>query len=96
VDRDDILNLLADYKQHNFDKYGIETLGIFGSVARNEASESSDLDICIRTKTPDMFMLVHIKDELQKLFRKKVDMVRIRERMNPYLKKRIDKEAIYV
>jgi predicted nucleotidyltransferase len=96
MNRDDILHLLADYKQNNLDKYGIEAIGIFGSVARNEANASSDVDICIRTKTPDMFMLVHIKDELQKLFHKNVDMVRLRERMNPYLKKRIDQEAIYV
>ena len=96
MNRDYILNLLAQYKQNNLDKYGIESIGVFGSVARGEAKESSDVDICIQTKTPDMFMLVHIKEELQNLFHKSVDIVRLRNRMNPYLKKRIDKEAIYV
>ena len=96
MNRDYILSLLAQYKQNNHDKYGIENIGIFGSVARGEATESSDVDICIETKTPDMFMLVHIKEELQNLFHKSVDIVRLRERMNPYLKKRIEKEAIYV
>lgn len=43
-----------------------------------------------------MFALVHIKDELQKLLSNSIDIVRIRDRMNPYLKNRIDKEAIYV
>jgi predicted nucleotidyltransferase len=96
MNRDYILSLLAQYKKNNHDKYGIESIGIFGSVARDEATQSSDVDICIQTKTPDMFMLVHIKEELQNLFHKSVDIVRLRERMNPYLKKRIDKEAIYV
>jgi len=41
-------------------------------------------------------MLVHIKDELSTLFSKSVDIVRVREKMNPYLKNRISKEAIYV
>ena len=96
MNSDYILNLLAQYKKDNYDKYGIENIGIFGSVARDEATESSDIDICIKTKIPDMFMLVHIKEELQNLFSKNVDIVRLREKMNPYLKKRIDKEAIYV
>jgi len=70
--------------------------GIFGSVARGEATEESDIDICIETRNPDMFMLVHIKEDLQDIVQKSVDIVRLRERMNPYLKSRIDKEAIYV
>jgi len=96
MNRDDVLNLLAQYKKDNHDKYGIENIGLFGSVARDEATDQSDIDICIETKTPDMFMLVHIKEELQNLFHKSVDIVRLRERMNPYLKRRIEKEAIYV
>jgi predicted nucleotidyltransferase len=84
------------FRGFNYDKYGIENIGIFGSFARNEATDLSDVDICIETKTPDMFMLVHIKEELQNLFHKSVDIVRLRDKMNPYLKKRIDKEAIYV
>ena len=96
MDRDYILNLLAQYKKNNRDKYAIEKIGVFGSVARAEATDDSDVDICIKTKTPDLFMLVHIQEELQDLFHKSVDIVRVRESMNPYLKRRIEKEAIYV
>ena len=96
MQRDYALDLLAQYKKNNYVKYGIKNIGIFGSVARDEATESSDVDICIETKTPDMFMLIHIKDELQNIFHKSVDIVRLRERMNPYLKRRIEKEAVYV
>lgn len=96
MDREYVLKLLSQYKQKNLNKYRIENIGIFGSVARGEATESSDLDIFIKTNTPDMFMLVHLKEDLQNLFHKNVDIVRLRERMNPYLKKRIEKEAIYV
>ena len=96
MDRDTILDLLAKYKEKKQNLYAIEKIGVFGSVARDEATEDSDVDICIKTKTPDLFMLVHIQEELQNLFHKSVDLVRVRERMNPYLKKRIEKEAIYV
>jgi len=96
INRDEILCLLKNYKKNNLKKYDIVELGLFGSVARNQASSSSDIDICIKTKTPDMFALVHIKEELQKLLSNSIDIVRIRDRMNPYLKSRIDHEAIYV
>lgn len=96
VNRDEILNILKHYKKDNINKYDIIELGLFGSIARDQASSNSDVDICIKTKTPDMFALVHIKEELQKLLSNSIDIVRIRDRMNPYLKNRIDNEAIYV
>ena len=96
INRDEILNILKNYKNNNLNKYDILELGLFGSVARNQASSNSDVDICIKTKTPDMFAIVHIKDELQKLLSNSIDIVRIRDRMNPYLKNRIENEAIYV
>jgi predicted nucleotidyltransferase len=94
--KQEIIEELSKYKEENSAKYGIETIGIFGSYARDEAQKDSDIDICLKTKVADMFMLVHIKDELSKLFSKSIDIVRIRDKMNPYLKKRINKEALYV
>lgn len=94
--RNDILAVLRDFKQNFAEKYGIIEIGIFGSTARDEAREDSDVDICIKTKTPDPFTIVHIKEEIESRVRKHVDIVRIREKMNPSLKERIEKEGIYV
>ena len=96
ISRDETLNILKNYKNNNIKKYEILELGLFGSLARNQAYSDSDVDICIKTKTPDMFALVHIKEELQILLSNSIDIVRIRDRMNPYLKNRIDNESIYV
>jgi hypothetical protein len=96
MNRDIILKQLREYKNNHFEEYGILELGLFGSVAREEETSSSDVDICLKTKTPDMFALVHIKEDLQELLSNKIDLVRIRDQMNPYLKKRIQNEAIYV
>ncbi len=41
------ISLLRDYMQRNADKYGISRMGIFGSVARNEQTETSDVDIYV-------------------------------------------------
>jgi len=96
MNREIILKQLKEYKNTHFEEYGILELGLFGSVAREEETSSSDVDICLKTKTPDMFALVHIKEDLQQLLSNKIDLVRIRDKMNPYLKKRIQNEAIYV
>ena len=94
--RDDILSFLRDFKTRCADKYGIISLGVFGSVARGEIRDDSDVDIYITTRTPDPFVLVHIKDDIERRLRRRVDIVRVREKMNPFLKKRIEKEGIYV
>ena len=94
--RNDILAVLRDIKQNFAEKYGILEIGIFGSTARDEAREDSDVDICIKPKTPDPFAIVHIKEEIESRVRKHVDIVRIREKMNPFLRERIEKEGIYV
>jgi len=52
--RDQILQILSKYKQQHERQYGIQALGIFGSVARDESSTDSDLDICIVTETPEI------------------------------------------
>ena len=92
----EILKILKQYKKENSKKYGINNLGIFGSYSKDLATFDSDIDIVIETQEPDIYKLVHIKEELEKLFNKSVDIVRKRENMNPYLKKRIEKDAQYV
>lgn len=92
----EILQLLKAYKEKAVSRYGIIRLGIFGSYAKGEATEESDIDIVIELQTPDIFSMVHIREELEELLGKRVDIVRRRNKMNPYLRKHIDKEAIYV
>ena len=96
MQREIAINLLKTFKENNQLKYGIEALGLFGSTARDEAKTTSDIDICIKTQKADLFALVHIKQELEELLSTSIDIVRIRDKMNPFLKNRIEKEAIYV
>lgn len=90
------INLLRDYMANNASKYSITRMGIFGSVARGEQTEDSDVDVYLETSKPSMFALVHIKEDLQTLFGCNVDIVRLRERMDTLLKNRIEKDGIYV
>jgi len=45
--RQDVLNLLQERKDLWRQRYGITRLGLFGSLARNEAGPDSDVDLCI-------------------------------------------------
>lgn len=91
----DYITILRKYAKEKSQVYGIKKIGIFGSVARNEQTENSDIDVCIEMQKPDLFYMVHIKDELQELFGKSVDIVRIRKNMNPMLLKQINKDSVY-
>lgn len=91
----EILSLLSAYKNSSAQKYGLTKIGIFGSVARGEQTEDSDVDICIEMAHPDLFSMVHIKEELQALLGRTVDIVRIRENMNPMLLKQIRRDGVY-
>ena len=71
-------------------------IGVFGSTARDDAREDSDVDICIETRAPNPFALVHIKEDIERIVHKHVDIVRVRENMNPFLRERIKKECRYV
>ena len=86
------LSLLREYMRKNSAKYGISRMGIFGSVARGEQREGSDVEI----ERPSIFTLVHIKEELEKLLKCPVDVVRLRNNMDELLRGCINKDGIYV
>ncbi len=93
--KNEIIEILRDYKNEFAEQYGILDIGVFGSVARDEFREDSDVDVVVRISKPDLFLLVGIKDELEKRLLKPVDIITYRKNMNRYLKKCIDREALY-
>ena len=96
MQRNEILRVLRQFKALNADRYKIVRLGLFGSGARDLCGEKSDIDVVVVLGEPDAMSFVGIKQDLEEVFMRHVDIVRYRERMNPFLKKRIEKEAVYV
>lgn len=96
MNRDEIVVSLRRFKEMNKDRYQIIRIGIFGSAARDNMDEQSDIDVVVELGKPDLFYLIGIKQDLEEKFHRTVDIVRYRERMNAFLKGRIDKEAVYV
>ena len=95
MQRDQALSILSTHKIDLEKRYRLHKVGIFGSVARNSAKDDSDVDIVVEME-PKILLKVQLKEELEQLLGRKVDIIRYWKRMNPYLKARIDREARYV
>lgn len=91
-----MVEALKKYKEQNVRRYGIKSLGVFGSVARNDETESSDIDIVVELDRADLFILADIKQDIEETLGRHVDIVRKRRLMNPLLARRISREVIYV
>ena len=73
--------------------FGVRSLRLFGSVARNEQHETSDVDIFV-DMDPDLFQLIGLKEYLENLLGCDVDIVRKHRNNNEFLLKQIEKDGI--
>lgn len=87
---------LANFKHQFGNRFGITKLGIFGSVARGENNENSDIDIVVEVEKPTLLLMHNLHEELVALFNCKVDLVRFRKSLRPLLRANINQEAVYV
>ncbi len=94
--KEEILSYLKKYKSEKQREYHIKRLGIFGSYARDEANEKSDIDIVVDFEKPDLLNQIGIMQELHEAFGTRVDVISLWKHMNPKLLKRIQKDVIYV
>ncbi len=94
--RDKVLALLKTFMERQKSKYSLISLGVFGSFARGEAQNDSDVDIVFDTDAPNLFMTAMMKQDLEELLGRPVDVLQLRGLTNTRLKARIEKEAVYV
>jgi len=96
MNKNEIFKELKNYLNNCQYKEHIKKMGVFGSVARGEMSSDSDIDIFVELSPIKAFDLIGIKQDIEKLTGKHVDIVTIREKMNPFLKSKIEREGIIV
>ena len=94
--KDECIKILKTYMNILKDKYGITSMSLFGSTARNEQTDNSDIDLFVDTKTPNPFLLMDAKEFLEKATGSSVDIVRNHQNLNPRLRKRILKDGIFI
>ena len=91
---DQVLPLLRQRQGAWRQRYQLQRIGLFGSTARNEATAQSDVDVWVELDPLTPYATVHLKQELEELLQRPVDLVRLRERMNPALRQAILREGI--
>ncbi|MBD3842382.1 MAG: nucleotidyltransferase family protein [Campylobacterales bacterium] len=96
TNKTELLIFLREHKNELKDKFGIKNIALFGSFARDEQNEDSDVDIVIvDIEKKDYFNRINAKYFLEEQLKKSVDIGYL-DSMRSFLRKRIEKEMIYV
>lgn len=95
--REETLRRLEENLSEIRERFGIETIGIFGSVSRGDDTPESDVDVLYRfaddeSVTTDMFLA--FADYLETLFERHVELVSI-DYIDPYIEPYIREDAIW-
>jgi hypothetical protein len=96
IKRDDVLSILLEQHQVLTERYGIASLFLFGSVARDEARPGSDVDLLVEFKQPiGLFDFIELQQRLESLLGCKVDLGTKRS-LKLHLEDQVFPEAIRV
>ncbi len=98
MDREAILTYLKIHKNEFAQKYGIETIALFGSFARGSNKKDSDVDIVYSLKDGvklgfDKYL--EFEESLKNIFKTKVDLIN-EKKLNPLVKMDASKDFIYI
>ncbi|PJZ65025.1 toxin-antitoxin system toxin subunit [Leptospira wolffii] len=94
--QDELIRNLREIKDELADKYGLESIGIFGSFSKGTIREDSDVDLLVEFKEAKYDYLAGLKIFLENRLGRSVDLVRKRPNLNKAFLERIRKELIHV
>lgn len=77
------------------ENYGLRSMTMFGSVARGDDNENSDVDLFVDME-PKITTITRLKEFLEKLLNRSVDLVRKHKHLNPFLLKEIEKDGAII
>jgi hypothetical protein len=90
------LDLLRAHRAEIVSRYGVKRLALFGSTARDEAREDSDVDVLVDFAHPATFRgYFGLKFHLEELLGKEVDLV-CEDGIRPPIRPYIEQDAIHV
>ena len=93
----EIKEILRKHKKELKEKYKVKSIAIFGSYARGEQKETSDIDILIDYYEPiSLLKLIELENYFSDLLGVKVDLITKNSIHNPYVKKSIEEDLIYI
>lgn len=95
MQRDEVLAILAEHRDR-LKGFGVKSLALFGSTARNEARPDSDVDILVEFEGPVTFdCYMDVKFYLEDHLGTRVDLVST-PMLKPLIRPTVEREAMYV
>ena len=96
TERDEVLSILKREANDLKDRFGVIHIGLFGSVVRDEAKDSSDLDLLIELDPVSITYQKYLDLELylQSLFSRKVEILTT-DGVSPYILPYISQEVVW-
>lgn len=92
----EIKKIIQQHKEDLKEKYGVKEIGIFGSCARGEQDETSDIDILVELEKPmGIVKFLKLEKHLSLLLEAKVEIV-TKKALKPYIGRQILQEVSYV
>lgn len=92
---EEIKGIISNHKGNLRQKYKVKEIGIFGSYARGEQKEVSDVDVLVEFEEPVGFGFIHLADFLEDLLGIKVDLT-TKDAIKPNRWKYIKDDLTYV
>ena len=93
--RSEYISIIKSFSDVIKSQFGVTSLRLFGSVARDEQTMTSDVDVCIVMK-PNMIQRIQLKHFLENLLGCSVDIIREHKNMNETLKREIERDGIEI
>jgi hypothetical protein len=92
---EEYIELIAAHAEELRTKFGITSMRLFGSVARGEHHEGSDVDIYV-TMPPKFFVFIEAAQYLEQLLGCHVDLISNHKNLRPFFKQQIEKDGINI
>lgn len=89
------ISILREHATELHEKFGITSLYLFGSVARNEHHEGSDVDLFV-TMPPNFYDYILASQYLEELLGCEVDLIRDHKNLRAFFRNQIEQDGINV
>jgi predicted nucleotidyltransferase len=89
-----VIDILKLHEEEIKKRFGVRRIGLFGSFARGEQKETSDVDILVEFEEPTFDNFMNLAFFLEDLFSRRVELV-TPDSLSPYIAPYVEKEVVW-
>ena len=93
--RSEYIQIIRDHAPELQSRFGIQSMSLFGSVARNEQHEGSDVDLFVKMP-PKFFNYIEASEYLRNILECDVDLISDHRNLRPFFRKQIERDGINI